>query len=540
MSSQSKLKRSREQWKQKASRRGDDNRYLRKELRRVKNERDTYKKRAHQAESQLKAPQHQDKRPAIGSKTDLVLMALQLFLVARIGFRAVSRVLAVLGHDLGIAKAPCPQTIINWVTRLSMVRLQSASSLTGSTLSQAPFSHGLIWMIDVSIGLGTGKMLAVLALDARHHQLHPAAPSLQQVHCLAVSVAASWTGETIADLLQRVIAVLGRPVAYLKDGGTELQKAVRLVGERGLASLAIDDISHVVAALLKRHYQDHPMFETFLSACGRVSGKLKQTILACLAPPKVQSKARFMNVHRLVSWAEHLLKLSPVGRAANGSPLAKLRSCLDQLPACKALIKRFRDDALPLLECQKILKTKGLSHDTLTRCEPLVEVISSSAVRREFTHYLQAQLQTATRLGLAEVGLPISSDPIESLFGLAKQHGIGEIKDANRIATRLPALCGTPTRAEAQQILEISVAQQHKITGGLTSLTKHRREVLPTPACLEKLGMDQAHNHVELIPSPKNRSNHQEIINISNSYKEACGPQLMRQDGHRRPARAVL
>src|SRR5258705_7934942 len=35
------------------------------------------------------------------------------------------------------------------------------------------------------------------------------------------------------------------------------------------------------------------------SACGRVSSKLKQTLLACLAPPTVRTKARFMNVHRL-------------------------------------------------------------------------------------------------------------------------------------------------------------------------------------------------------------------------------------------------
>lgn len=58
--------------------------------------------------------------------------------------------------------------------------------------------------------------------------------------------------------------------------------------------------------------------------------------------------------------------------------------------------------------------------------------------------YLQVQLQTATKLGLDRIGLPVSSDPIESLFGLGKLHGTGEIKDANRIALRLPALCGTP------------------------------------------------------------------------------------------------
>ena len=68
-----------------------------------------------------------------------------------------------------------------------------------------------------------------------------------------------------------------------------------------------------------------------------------------------------MNVHRLFTWADRVLKLSPAGGAKSGSTLAKLRACLDQLPACKALIKRFRADASALLACQKILKTKGLS-----------------------------------------------------------------------------------------------------------------------------------------------------------------------------------
>jgi hypothetical protein len=133
-----------------------------------------------------------------------------------------------------------------------------------------------------------------------------------------------------------------------------------------------------------------------------------------------------MNVHRLVTWADRLLTLSPAGGAKTGSTLAKLRTCLDALPSGKAVIKRFRDDALPLLACQKILKTQGLSHNTLAQCQPLLDAIPSSTVRREFAGYLQSQLQTATRLGLADIGLPISSDPIESLFGLAKQHGVGE------------------------------------------------------------------------------------------------------------------
>ena len=113
-------------------------------------------------------------------------------------------------------------------------------------------------------------------------------------------MAESWTGERLPTLLDRLIAQMGRPAAYLKDGGSDLHKAADLLEARGLGSPCIDDISHAAAGMLKHYYQHHPAFERFLSACGRVSGKLKQTLLACLAPPTVRTKARFMNVHRLV------------------------------------------------------------------------------------------------------------------------------------------------------------------------------------------------------------------------------------------------
>ena len=539
MSQQSKLRQSRNQWKRKAKERAEHNRYLRKELERIRKERDHSRQALKETQDRLRQKEAQAQGLVVHHKVDLVWLALQLFVGARISFRAVARVLRLLAEVLGIKKAPCPQTLVNWVTSLSIVRIQAARRLQGVSLSLAPFTNGFIWMIDISIGLGTGKILSVLALNARHHQLVAAAPGFQQVHCIAVSVAASWTGETIADLLQRVILVIGRPAAYLKDCGSELHKAIGLLEEQGLASPSIDDISHAVANMLKRRYQEHPQFATFVSACGRVSGKLKHTMLACLAPPTVHTKARFMNVHRLVTWADRLLKLSPAGGAKAGSTLAKLRACLDALPTCKALIKQFRDDAVALLACQKKLKTQGLYHDTLAQCAPLIDAIPSVSVRREFTGYLHYQLQTATTLGLDHVGLPISSDPIESLFGLAKQHGVGEIKDAGGMALRLPAFCGVPTREEARQVLDVSVAAQKAITAQCTSLTQQRRKVLPTPDALESLGTDQASIHVELIPSPKNRSNDRETVILSNSYQEVYGPEMPRQEDYRLPESAV-
>ena len=384
-------------------------------------------------------------------------------------------------------------------------------------MSPAPAFNESIWMIDTSIGLGTGKILAVLALAARHHQHVSSAPGLQNVRCVALSVAHSWTGDTIAAFLRRVIEVTGRPVAYLKDGGSDLQKAIRLLDEQALGSPSIDDISHTIANLLKRHYHDHPMFETFMSACSRLSGTLKQTILACLTPPKVQTKARFMNLHRLVTWADRFLKLSPPGGAAKGSILSKLRACLGELQACKAFIKSFREDAAPLLECEKLLKNNGLSQATLLQCLPFIENIHSADVRHDFAAYLLRQLETAKKLSLNDdkIGMPISSDQIESIFGLAKQHGVGEIKDAGRIAIRLPALCGVPTRMEAEQVLGFSVADQYETIGHLDSLMKQRRRVLSSPESLEGLAKAQANSQIEFIAGAKNRSNDLKIATIS-------------------------
>jgi hypothetical protein len=179
-----------------------------------------------------------------------------------------------------------------------------------------------------------------------------------------------------------------------------------------------------------------------------------------------------------------------------------------------------------MLACQKILKTKGLSHDTLAECQPLIAEMPSAPVRQEFEAYLEYELAIAKTLGLDQLGLPISSDAIESLFGVAKRHGVGQTSDAARIALRLPALCGAPTQEEAEQVVSISVARQHEIMGAVTSLTQQRREVLSHGQDLESLGQRQGQPHVELLPSSKNRSNHSAIINLSMDYENHYGPPL--------------
>jgi hypothetical protein len=106
MSPETRYKRSRDNWKQKAACRAEKNRYQSKELARVKAERDRFKKELKQGRARLHQLESQGRVIVVQSKVDLVFLALQLFVVARIGFRAVSRVLGIVMRALGIKKSP--------------------------------------------------------------------------------------------------------------------------------------------------------------------------------------------------------------------------------------------------------------------------------------------------------------------------------------------------------------------------------------------------------------------------------------------------
>jgi hypothetical protein len=228
-----------------------------------------------------------------------------------------------------------------------------------------------------------------------------------------------------------------------------------------------------------------------------------------------------MNLQRLVNWADQLLRHSPKGRAQKDSILSKLRTAIGQIPKCKAFINRFLRDVKPLLESQKILKNRGLNQDSYRQCLQLVETIPPrSPVRTGFKNWMDKQMAVAKDLGLDQTGMPISSDNIESLFGVSKQHGCAEIKDANRIALRIPAMCGELTSKDAQMVLDISVKEQREIETPLASLTKQRREILPHSGRLDEIVSAEAKKNLELIPGPKKRPKNIINFNITDGYKK--------------------
>ena len=90
MSQFSKMQHSRNQWKHKAKQRGKGERYQLKENTRIKAERDRVTRALKETEAQVRQLKAQLGGLATRPKVDLIDLALQLCLEARIGFRAVS------------------------------------------------------------------------------------------------------------------------------------------------------------------------------------------------------------------------------------------------------------------------------------------------------------------------------------------------------------------------------------------------------------------------------------------------------------------
>jgi len=116
---------------------------------------------------------------------------------------------------------------------------------------------------------------------------------------------------------------------------------------------------------------------------------------------------------------------------------------------------------------------------------------------------MEKQLIVAASLGLGNIGMPVSSDNIESLFALGKTHGIGDIKDADRIALRLPAFCGKLTEDAGKMVMEITVRKQLEIENKLLSLTRQRRVFLPNPGILTDSILIEPDCHLSLMAGQK-------------------------------------
>jgi hypothetical protein len=440
---------SRDLWKLKASERATENRYLRRQLGLARSEAKKLRARVRTLEADreplppvpVTAPQSIAIADAAAVRTLSVLLVIQ----AVVSFRSVPRILELTRPGSWV---PHFTSVINWTLRVGLAMLQGVE----------PTSSPWIAIVDTSIDVGLSKLLVVLRVPLSALARRGSAVTLADCEVVGIKIRSTWDGESVEVALKESFAKAGNPAAILKDQGTDLAKGVKLWrGNADLRSVkVIDDVGHIAANALKREFADTPGFKSFLAYVKAAAGKLWQSDVAFLAPPRPRTKGRFMSITRLARWAERLRPLlGGRGRVEEATIAGRLRQLAGGLGPHQVFLERFTLACEVVERCLETLKNKGMNQATFREVVAELERLpDGSHVKGRLTKWARKQLNNQARLGIGQMPLLVSSDIIESLFGKLKVVLSRNPKaEFNRIALTVPCLCGTLTEGTVGQAL---------------------------------------------------------------------------------------
>lgn len=359
-----------------------------------------------------------------------------LVLQAVVSYRSVPAILRLFHDPASGAQVWQPHftSVINWVLRLGLGLLNQVK----------PLAVPWIAIIDHSIDIGTKKALVVLRV--RLDQLSGALQR-RDCECIGLHVSETVNGESIRDALTPIFKQAGCPVGIINDGDATLNKGVRLWQQQQTVPVEnIEDISHVVANALKKHYQHDERYQAFVSWSSQVAKQLRQTTDAFLIPPKLRKKGRFMSIGHLAKWGRKVADSLDQLRAEASTRLAGLLAGIEpHLP----FIQDFADTARSVSGLMQLLKQQGLTTDTVNGCRQLVDKLPHLKLQATLNNWLDKHQGIQQRLGVD--ALPVSSDVIESLFGSFKHiMNRNPQADMNRSVLLIPALCGSAHLDEAR------------------------------------------------------------------------------------------
>jgi hypothetical protein len=383
------------------------------------------------------------------SRNEVRVVVVLVFAIGLIPCNALARCFEVLCRAgwLAVTSIPHPSSVVNWVARAGLGRLMSVGRV----------AFPWVAIIDSSISYGKAKMLVILRVPLAHFALGKGAVGLADVECVGLSVRESWSGEDVKEQLLRTFDVAGLPAAIVKDQGADIKRGVDLLRREQKGIVVIRDVGHVFALLLKREYEKNPVFVRFLKLIDSARARLCHSDLAALRPPKIRAKGRFQGISRVVDWATRMAELlSGSGRPTKGSLRERLSRAMPKLCAMRFFFTRFSRDCTALNAVMELLKTQGLNQETYKAAVALLEPLPArSRMKGAARAWLDETLRTHCRLGIGQTPLVVSSDVIESLYGIEKM--ILERSPAPEFGTlslATPLFCGNLTEHVVREAME--------------------------------------------------------------------------------------
>ncbi len=223
------------------------------------------------------------------------MVALSVAFYARlsVGSRQIVEIFNILNEFMGnvFGKVPAYTTIGYWTQELGLSVYKESCSLFKDK------RYALI--VDESMMIGSEKLLLTLAMPAINAG---SAITEKDITIVDISIAKSWNGTSIKNVLEKVADKIGhKPEYVISDNGFTVCKAVR---DAGYAHHS--DISHTLGMFLERVYKKEADFQELSNNVQLARFKYNMQDVAYVQPPSQRSIARFMNMSKWIDWISRM------------------------------------------------------------------------------------------------------------------------------------------------------------------------------------------------------------------------------------------
>jgi hypothetical protein len=269
-----------------------------------------------------------------------------------------------------------------------------------------------ILIMDESIDIGHEKLLVIFGV--RYSQIEfGRALQYTDLTPFLIKCGKHWNAENFVKELKEVFKQCGEIIYIVADGGGAMCKSIRL-----LFKVHVYDITHKIAWILKKMYAEDKIFKKYSRAMSQMRFKFVCSDISHVIPTKQRSDSRFMNMDVLSDWG-----MKVINCIDSFDKSSKEYQKLKWVKPHKKFITELYVINGAITQIKSILKTKGLSNQTINETNEILEKLNMDNERiKYFCEEIKKYLKETKEQLPDEEKILCTSDIIESSFGKYKNN----------------------------------------------------------------------------------------------------------------------
>ena len=417
-------------WKTKAMERGQENNALRKRFKEMTESRDNFRVKYYDLNNLYKELEKTNRKLEKEEKKStnekpkhhsfsliIIQVILTITLRSNIKFRALEtdgKIRAEIIEDND--EAPSHVTIRNWTLKVGFYQLTQPKEK----------ADDWVILLDHSIQFGKEKIFTIFGIREKYLLELDRPLQRSDLVPLLINPEGKWNGLLVLDEILELQKELGKIKYAVGDYGSDIKKGLRLAG-----IIHIHDLSHLISLVIEKIFDKDIKYNELKDKMSLMRSKFRQTILACLVPPKKRKKSEYQSFDKLIKWAEDILnlinntlndedKVKKIKKEFNDAPLAEIKKEFSWINDYRELITELSQINEVVKEIEKDMKHSGFSLKTLENAKKSLAKLQSTngeKLKHDLTIKLEEQFELLPE-GMEKV--LFSSDILESTFGAYK------------------------------------------------------------------------------------------------------------------------